>query len=162
MRSRASSSPSPARGKPVRLTIFDEMRRLRAKYREAEYAVSSLAAWAAISRGRRLAPYVTSEHSRTKRIMQGFGWKASSKSGIERRVTAGEHKSFLDPFLPMQPRREAHSRTHRMHQQFSARCAKAGEATERDAGNFRRPVWTERGDNRSRRRHRARGIVARE
>jgi len=44
--------------------------------------------------------------------MQGFGFSgAIDKLGIERRViTSGERKGFLDPFRPLQPADEQHSR----------------------------------------------------
>lgn len=54
--------------------------------------------------------------------MDGFGYtEAIEKLGIERRaLTAGEHKSFMDPFLPLQQDDVDHARSllENIHQQF--------------------------------------------
>ena len=44
-------------------------------------------------------------------LMDGFGFTGTmEKLGIERRLlTAGEHKNFLDPFAPMDPRQREHA-----------------------------------------------------
>jgi protease-4 len=45
--------------------------------------------------------------------MDGFGFTESMKKlGVERRLlTAGEHKGFLDPFSPVEPREVEHAKT---------------------------------------------------
>ena len=54
--------------------------------------------------------------------MDSFGFTdAIEKLGVERRsLTAGEHKAFLDPFLPMKPDdiKHAHTMLDTIHQQF--------------------------------------------
>ncbi|WP_438969953.1 S49 family peptidase [Methylophaga sp.] len=54
--------------------------------------------------------------------MDSFGFtEAIDKLGVERRsLTAGEHKAFLDPFLPMKPAdiEHAHEMLDNIHQQF--------------------------------------------
>ena len=55
-------------------------------------------------------------------LMDGFGFSEGMKKfGIERRLlTAGENKGFLDPFLPVEPRQQAHARAmlEEVHRQF--------------------------------------------
>ena len=55
-------------------------------------------------------------------LMDGFGFtEGMKKLGVERRLlTAGENKGFLDPFLPMDGKQEAHMRgiLDEVHQQF--------------------------------------------
>ncbi|MTW00525.1 S49 family peptidase [Pseudoduganella ginsengisoli] len=55
-------------------------------------------------------------------LMEGFGFTGiMSKAGVERRLlTAGEHKGFMDPFLPLtdKHRQHAQSMLNEIHQQF--------------------------------------------
>lgn len=55
-------------------------------------------------------------------LMDGFGFtEGMKKLGVERRLlTAGEHKGFLDPFSPLDPRDVEHARQllDEIHQQF--------------------------------------------
>ncbi|MBX3639245.1 MAG: S49 family peptidase [Nitrosomonas sp.] len=55
-------------------------------------------------------------------LMDGFGFTGTmEKLGIERRLfTAGEHKSFLDPFAPLDPKQREHvtGLLNEIHEQF--------------------------------------------
>ncbi|HVF62981.1 MAG TPA: signal peptide peptidase SppA [Casimicrobiaceae bacterium] len=115
-------------GSPVQAgQIHDEMRRLRAKYPDKPtYAVvEELAAsggyYIAVGADRIYVDKASIVGS-IGVIMEGFGLaEAIDKLGIERRViAAGENKSFLDPFEPLDPQHVAHIRTmlREVHEQF--------------------------------------------
>lgn len=80
-------------------------------------------------------------------IMQGFGAvEALDKLGIERRViAAGKDKTFLDPFLPLEPGDVAHIKgmLADVHQQFIAAVrAGRGARLKESADIFSGLVWT--------------------
>ncbi|MDR3324357.1 MAG: signal peptide peptidase SppA [Zoogloeaceae bacterium] len=115
-------------GSPVQSgIIFDEMRRLKAKYPDTPlYAVvEDLCA----SGGYYIAAgadkiYVdkASLVGSIGVLMNGFGFTgAMEKVGVERRLmTAGANKGLLDPFSPITPEQKAHVQTmlDELHQQF--------------------------------------------
>ncbi len=140
-------------GSPVQAgQIFDEMRRLRAKHPDKPtYAVvEELAASGGyyIAAGAdRIYVDKASIVGSIGVIMEGFGAQgALEKLGIERRViTAGENKSFLDPFQPLDPAHVQHIRTMLgdVHQQFIAAVrAGRGERLKETPDLFSGLVWT--------------------
>ncbi len=79
--------------------------------------------------------------------MDGFGFvDAMQKLGVERRLlTAGEHKGFLDPFLPVDQQEVAHvtGLLNQIHQQFINTVKKGrGKRLHADAQVFSGLVWT--------------------
>ena len=140
-------------GSPVQAgQMFDEMRRLRAKYPDKPmYAVvEELAAsggyYVAVGASRIYVDKASIVGS-IGVIMQGFGLEGViDKIGVERRViTAGEHKSFLDPFLPMQPDDEKHIRgmLAEVHQQFIGAVREGrGDRLKETPEIFSGLVWT--------------------
>ncbi|NOX08748.1 MAG: S49 family peptidase [Gammaproteobacteria bacterium] len=79
--------------------------------------------------------------------MDGFGFvEAMNKLGVERRLlTAGEHKGFLDPFLPRREEDEAHIKglLNNIHQQFITVVKNGrGNRLEDDPMIFSGMVWT--------------------
>lgn len=140
-------------GSPVQAgQIFDEMRRLRAKHPDKPtYAVvEELAA----SGGYYIAAGADRIYVDKASIvgsigvtMEGFGaHEALAKLGVERRViTAGENKSFLDPFQPLDPQHVQHVRVMLgdVHQQFIAAVrAGRGERLKETPEMFSGLVWT--------------------
>ena len=122
-------------GSPVQAgEINDEIRRLRVQYPAIPiYAVveemcASGAYYAAVAADRIYVDKASIVGS-IGAIMGGFGFVgAMDKLGIERRaLTAGENKTFLDPFSPMTPQQRdyAQSMIGEIHQQFIA-VVKAG------------------------------------
>lgn len=83
--------------------------------------------------------------------MDGFGFvDALQKLGVERRLlTAGEHKAFLDPFLPLQATEVQHVEglLGEIHQQFINTVKKGrGDRLQAGADLFNGLIWTgERG-----------------
>ena len=80
-------------------------------------------------------------------VMDGFGFTgAMQKLGIERRMmTAGEHKGFLDPFLPRRPQSERHIQAmiDEVHTQFIAAVRNGrGKRLKEDADIFSGLVWS--------------------
>jgi protease IV len=81
-------------------------------------------------------------------IYQGFGAdKALEKLGIENRtVTAGENKSFMDPFAPMKPEHRAHleSMLVDVHQQFikAVKDGRGSRLKENTPGLFSGLIWS--------------------
>jgi protease-4 len=80
-------------------------------------------------------------------IVEGFGFTgAMEKLGVERRVvSAGEHKAFLDPFEPVDPRQRDYIQEmlDEVHEQFIA-AVKSGRGTrlvEATPGLFSGLVW---------------------
>ena len=79
--------------------------------------------------------------------MDSFGFvDALQKLGVERRLlTAGEHKGFLDPFLPSNPEDVAHVQglLDGIHQQFIATVKEGrGDRLKQDVSIFSGLVWT--------------------
>lgn len=79
--------------------------------------------------------------------MDSFGFvDAMQKLGIERRLlTAGEHKGFLDPFLPSNPEDVAHVQglLNDIHQQFINTVKEGrGDRLKQDPSLFSGLVWT--------------------
>jgi protease IV len=121
------SSPG---GSPVQSQMmFDEIRRLRAKY--AQIPLHVVVEEICASGGYFVAAAGDSIHvSKSSMIgsigviMDGFGFSgAMSKLGIERRaLTAGENKGFMDPFSPMLDRHKEHitQMLGEIHEQFIA------------------------------------------
>jgi protease IV len=140
-------------GSPVQAgQIFDEMRRLRAKHPDKPtYAVvEELAAsggyYIAVGADRIFVDKASIVGS-IGVIMEGFGAQdALEKLGVERRViTAGENKSFLDPFQPLDPVHVQHIRTMlaAVHQQFIAAVrAGRGDRLKETPELFSGLVWT--------------------
>ena len=122
-------------GTPVQSAdINDEIKRLRDKYpdKPMHAVISDMAA----SGGYFVAVAADNIYANRASIvgsigvrMDGFGFvDAMKKYGVERRsITAGENKSILDPFLPMQASQKAHAERmlDQVHQQF-IEAVKAG------------------------------------
>ena len=140
-------------GSPVQAgQINDEIRRLRAKHPDKPtYAVvEELAAsggyYVAVGADRIFVDKASIVGS-IGVIMQGFGLhEAIGKLGVERRViAAGDHKSFLDPFQPVDPSEVDHVRTMlaEVHQQFiSAVREGRGNRLKETPDLFSGLVWT--------------------
>lgn len=76
-----------------------------------------------------------------------FGFvEAIQKLGVERRVfTAGDHKSFLDPFLPVDPQEKNHFQSvlNDIHQQFINAVKKGrGDRLAKDESLFSGLLWS--------------------
>jgi protease IV len=140
-------------GSPVQAgQIFDEMRRLRARHPDKPtYAVvEELAAsggyYVAVGADRIYVDRASIVGS-IGVIMDGFGaQRAIEKLGIERRViTAGENKSFMDPFEPLDPKQVEHVRTMlaEVHAQFIAAVREGrGSRLKETPDLFSGLVWT--------------------
>lgn len=140
-------------GSPVQAgQIFDEMRRLRAKqpdkptYAVVEELAASGGYYVAAGADRIYVDKASIVGS-IGVIMEGFGAQgALEKLGIERRViTAGENKSFLDPFQPLDPKQVQYVRTMLgdVHQQFIAAVrAGRGDRLKEAPELFSGLVWT--------------------
>jgi len=140
-------------GSPVQAGyINDEMRRLRAEYPDTPlYAV---VADICASGGYYIAAAADEIYADKASIigsigvrMDSFGFvDAMEKLGVERRLmTAGEHKGFLDPFLPSNPEDVAHVKTllDGIHEQFIATVRQGrGERLKPDERMFSGLVWT--------------------
>jgi protease-4 len=140
-------------GSPVQAgQIYDEIRRLRAKHpNKPTYAVvEDLAASGGyyIAAGTdRIYVDKASIVGSIGVIMQGFGLhEAIEKLGVERRVVAaGEHKSFMDPFQPLDAAEVQHIRSMlgEVHQQFiTAVRAGRGDRLKETPELFSGLVWT--------------------
>jgi protease IV len=121
-------------GSPVQAGImYDEIKRLRAKYNKPVYAVveesCASAAYYTASAADRIFVDKASIVGSIGVLMDGFGFTGlMDKLGIERRLlTAGENKGFLDPFSPQtdKQRQYAQAMLEQIHQQFIA-AVKAG------------------------------------
>lgn len=115
-------------GSPVQAGyINDEIRRLRAQYpRTPLYAVvedicASGGYYAAVAADKIFVDKASIVGS-IGVVLDSFGFAGTlEKLGVERRLlTAGENKSFLDPFLPSDPKQREHARDMltEIHQQF--------------------------------------------
>jgi protease-4 len=106
-------------GSPVQAgQIYDEVRRLRAKYPNIPlYAVvEDICASGGYYVAAAADKIFVNESSIVGSIgvlMDGFGFTGTlDKLGVERRLlTAGENKGFLDPFSPMNPEQKQHAQT---------------------------------------------------
>jgi len=115
-------------GSPVQAgQVYDEIRRLRAKYPNIPvYTVvddicASGGYYIAVAADKIFVDKASLVGS-IGVLMDGFGFTETlRKLGVERRLlTAGENKGFLDPFSPIDPVQEAHARAMlgEIHQQF--------------------------------------------
>lgn len=106
-------------GSPVQAgQIYDEIRRLRAKYPDTPlYAVvDDICASGGYYVAAAADKVFVNESSIVGSIgvlMDGFGFQGVlDKLGVERRLmTAGENKGFMDPFSPMNPEQKQHAQT---------------------------------------------------
>ncbi len=139
-------------GSPVQAgQIYDEMRRLRAANPNTPLyvVVDEMAAsggYYVAAAGDRIYVDKASIIGSIGVIMQGFGLAgAIEKLGIERRVyTAGENKSFLDPFEPVDPKQRAYVQKmlDEIHEQFIAAVKEGrGARLKEEPGMFSGLVW---------------------
>lgn len=115
-------------GSPVQAGyIYDEIRRLRAKYPEIPlYAVigdiCASGGYYVAAAADKIFVDKASLVGSIGVLMDGFGFAGTlEKLGVERRLlTAGENKGFLDPFTPMDPVQKNHATTmlKEIHEQF--------------------------------------------
>lgn len=115
-------------GSPVQAgQIYDEIKRLRAKYPSIPlYAVvddlCASGGYYVASAADRIYVDKASLIGSIGVLMDGFGFTGTmDKLGVERRLlTAGENKGFLDPFSPANPQQEAYAKVmlEEIHQQF--------------------------------------------
>lgn len=121
-------------GSPVQAgIIYDEIRRLKGKYKKPVYAVveesCASAAYYLASATDRIYVDKASIVGSIGVLMDGFGFTGlMDKLGVERRLlTAGENKGFLDPFSPQtdQQRAYAQQMLDQVHKQFIS-AVKAG------------------------------------
>ena len=139
-------------GSPVQAgQIYDEMRRLRAANPNTPLyvVVDEMAAsggYYIAAAGDKIYVDKASIIGSIGVIMQGFGLAgAIEKLGIERRVyTAGENKSFLDPFEPVDPMQRAYVQKmlDEIHEQFIAAVKEGrGARLKEEPGMFSGLVW---------------------
>jgi protease-4 len=115
-------------GSPVQAgQIYDEIKRLRAKYPKIPlYAVvddiCASGGYYVASAADKIFVDKASIVGSIGVLMDGFGFtKAMDKLGVERRLlTAGKNKGFLDPFSPVDPSQQEYAKTmlEQIHQQF--------------------------------------------
>lgn len=115
-------------GSPVQAgQIYDEIRRLRAKHKDKPVyvVVEDICASGGYYIAAAADKIFVDKASLVGSIgvlIDGFGFvETLKKLGIERRLlTAGENKSFLDPFSPLNPQDVAHAQSllNEIHQQF--------------------------------------------
>lgn len=115
-------------GSPVQAgQIYDEIKRLRAKYPSIPlYAVvddiCASGAYYVAAAADKIYVDKASIVGSIGVLMDGFGFTGTmQKFGVERRLlTAGENKGFLDPFSPENPQQVAYAKTmlEEIHQQF--------------------------------------------
>jgi protease-4 len=139
-------------GSPVQAGIvYDEIRRLKAKYKKPVYAVveesCASAAYYIASATDKIFVDKASIVGSIGVLMDGFGFTGlMDKLGVERRLmTAGENKGFLDPFSPQTDKQRAFAQTmlDQIHRQFidavkAGRGARLKETPELFSGLF----WT--------------------
>lgn len=143
-------------GSPVQAgQINDEIRRLRAKYKDIPvYAViSDICAsggyYIAVAADKIYADKASLVGSIGVR-MDNFGFvEAMNKLGVERRLlTAGENKGMLDPFQPLNPKEVDHVKTllNTTHQQFINVVKQGrGERLKNNPDLFTGLIWTGEG-----------------
>jgi protease IV len=116
-------------GSPVQAgIIYDEIKRLKGKYKKPVYAVveesCASAAYYLASASDRIFVDKASIVGSIGVLMDGFGFTGlMDKLGVERRLlTAGENKGFLDPFSPQTDKQRAFAQQmlDQVHQQFIA------------------------------------------
>jgi protease-4 len=140
-------------GSPVQAGyIYDEIKRLRAKYPKTPlYAVigdvCASGCYYAVAAADKVYADRASIVGSIGVLMNGFGFTETMKKlGVERRLlTAGEHKGFLDPFSAMKPdeRRHAQVLLDRIHGQFVARVREGrGAALKESRDMFSGLFWT--------------------
>ena len=114
-------------GSPVQAgIIYDEMRRMRAKYKKPLYAVveesCASAAYYVAAGADKIYVDKASLVGSIGVLMDGFGFTGTmEKLGVERRLlTSGDNKGFLDPFSPMSESQRAHAQQmlDQIHAQF--------------------------------------------
>ena len=139
-------------GSPVQAGIvYDEIKRLKAKYKKPVYAVveetCASAAYYIASASDKIFVDKASIVGSIGVLMDGFGFTGlMDKLGVERRLlTAGENKGFLDPFSPQTDKQRAFAQTmlNQIHKQFidavkAGRGARLKETPELFSGLF----WT--------------------
>ena len=140
-------------GSPVQSqNIYDEMRRLRAKYPAIPLyvVVEDLCAsggYFVAAGADRIYVNKTSIVGSIGVRMDGWGVTGlMDKLGIERRLlTAGENKGFLDPFLPVDEKQRQHAQTllNDIHQQFIAVVREGrGKRLKETPDMFSGLIWT--------------------
>jgi protease-4 len=139
-------------GSPVQAGIvYDEIRRLKAKYKKPVYAVveetCASAAYYIASASDKIFVDKASIVGSIGVLMDGFGFTGlMDKLGVERRLlTAGENKGFLDPFSAQTDKQRAYAQAmlDQIHRQFidavkAGRGARLKESPELFSGLF----WT--------------------
>jgi protease-4 len=139
-------------GSPVQAGIvYDEIRRLKAKYKKPVYAVveetCASAAYYIASASDKIFVDKASIVGSIGVLMEGFGFTGlMDKLGVERRLlTAGENKGFMDPFSPQTDKQRAFAQVmlDQIHRQFidavkAGRGARLKETPELFSGLF----WT--------------------
>ena len=139
-------------GSPVQAGIvYDEIRRLKAKYKKPVYAVveetCASAAYYIASASDKIFVDKASIVGSIGVLMEGFGFTGlMDKLGVERRLmTAGENKGFMDPFSPQTDKQRAYAQVmlDQIHRQFidavkAGRGARLKETPELFSGLF----WT--------------------
>lgn len=139
-------------GSPVQAGIvYDEIRRLKAKYHKPVYAVveetCASAAYYIASASDKIFVDKASIVGSIGVLMEGFGFTGlMDKLGVERRLlTAGENKGFMDPFSPQTDKQRAYAQVmlDQIHRQFidavkAGRGARLKETPELFSGLF----WT--------------------
>jgi len=140
-------------GSPVQSAyINDEIKRLREKYPDTP--IYTVIADMCASGGYYVAVATDEIYANASSVvgsigvrMDSFGFvDAINKLGIERRLmTAGEHKGFLDPFLPEKPDDVTHVQAllDQIHQKFKEVVLEGrGDRLQDDADIFSGLVWT--------------------
>ena len=139
-------------GSPVQAGIvYDEIRRLKGKYKKPVYAVveetCASAAYYIASATDKIFVDKASIVGSIGVLMEGFGFTGlMDKLGVERRLmTAGENKGFMDPFSPQTDRQRAYAQAmlDQIHRQFidavkAGRGSRLKETPELFSGLF----WT--------------------
>ena len=139
-------------GSPVQAGIvYDEIRRLKGKYKKPVYAVveetCASAAYYIASATDKIFVDKASIVGSIGVLMEGFGFTGlMDKLGVERRLmTAGENKGFMDPFSPQTDKQRAYAQAmlDQIHRQFieavkAGRGARLKETPELFSGLF----WT--------------------
>ena len=142
-------------GSPVQAGIvYDEIRRLRAKYPDKPlYAVvediCASGGYYVAAAADRIYVDKASIVGSIGVLMDGYGFTGTmDKLGVERRLlTAGENKGFLDPFSPQAPQHREHAQLllNDIHQQFiDVVKAGRGERLKEASDTFSGLMWTGR------------------
>ena len=140
-------------GSPVQAgIIYDEIRRLRAKYPNVPlYAVvediCASGGYYVASASDKIFVDKASIVGSIGVLMDQFGFTGTmDKLGVERRViTAGENKAFLDPFSPLRPEdvKHAHELIDEVHRQFITVVKKGrGDRLKESSELFSGLMWT--------------------